>query len=55
MSSAVKLIAMCSDANAAIACGVPVAGSARKPTRSSSSICCRRVASVRGRSANHDG
>ena len=29
-----KLIATCSDANAAIACGVPFVGSARKPVRS---------------------
>jgi hypothetical protein len=54
-TAAAKLIEMCSEANAAMLCGVAVAGCARNSTRWSSSTCCRRVTSEWGRPAKSAG
>ena len=54
-STAVKLMAMCSDANAAIACGVAVAGSCRTAIRWSIRTACRCVTSDTGSPANRPG
>ena len=54
-TAAAKLIEMCSDAKAAMLCGVLVAGSARKATRWSSRTCCRRVTSEWGSPAKSAG
>jgi hypothetical protein len=51
----VKLIEMCSDANAAMLCGVLIAGSVRKATRWSSRTPWRRVTSEAGRFAKAEG